>query len=72
MASDSSDCSILSDLVSDELVNGRLYGKETKNAVCVCVSGDRKATSSTLSHPTALVYFLCRVNRKARPKRAVK
>lgn len=72
MASDSSDYRILSALVSDELVNARLYGKETnkKNAVCVY---NRKAAASALSHLTAFVSFLCCVNEwKARPKRALK
>lgn len=75
MASDSSDCSILSALVSNELVNARLCSKETKKNrslyMSVCVNGDRKAASRTLSH-LALVYFLCSINWKARPKRALK
>ncbi|KAF5903612.1 vasoactive intestinal polypeptide receptor-like, partial [Clarias magur] len=59
MASDSSDCRILSAPVSDELVNARLYGRETKKNAAY-VSEDRNAASTALSHPTALVYFSCK------------
>lgn len=71
MASDSSDCCILSALVSDELLNAMLYGKEgKKTSVCVC--GERKAASSALSHPTALVYFFLQCKLKSKAKESFK